>query len=217
MALGFKGKDIGIMNAKIFAAILGGKLKNNKNDIINFIQQKPEEGVMQEVAKKKTTKLTFFDFDGTLANSPTPENGREKYKETTGKEYPHIGWWGKEDSLKPFDIKFFPSTIEFYKKSKANPNNKTILLTNRIPKLEEVVKEKLAKANLTFDDYSFKEGKESKVERIESYLHRYPDVTEIEIHDDQEDQLTPFSEWADKKEGLNIIIYDAKEHIINKN
>ena len=173
---------------------------------------------MQEQSNGKITKLTFFDFDGTLADSPTPENGREKYKEATGKEYPHIGWWGKADSLEPFDIHFFPSTIEFYKKSKANPNNKTILLTNRIPKLKDVVKGKLNQAGLTFDDYSFKGGSEAKPQRVEKYMDRFPDVTEIEIHDDQEDQLVPFTEWARQMEklnpGLNIVIYDAKEHTV---
>ena len=220
IAMGLQGKEIGIMLGRIFSAILRDKLKNNKNDIIHFIQEKPEDKQMvQEQNNGKITKLTFFDFDGTLADSPTPENGREKYKETTGLDYPHVGWWGKKESLEPFDVKFFPSTIEFYKKSKANTNNKTILLTNRIPKLKDVVKTKLDSAHLTFDEYSFKYGKEAKTERIEKFMQKYPDVIEIEIHDDQEDQLVPFAEWAKQMEkfnpNLNIVIYDAKEHIFN--
>ena len=41
------------------------------------------------------TKVAFFDFDGTLMNSPTPENGKIIYKEKTGVNYPYEGWWGR--------------------------------------------------------------------------------------------------------------------------
>ena len=222
MAMGLKGKDIGLTLGKIFSAVLRDNLKNDKVDILNFIQQKPEEEMVQEQVIKsgKVTKLAFYDFDGTLAASPTPENGREKYKEVTGKVFPYEGWWGRPESLEPFDIKFYPTTVEFYKKSMADPNCMTILLTNRIPKLEQIVKDKLDKAGLIFDDYSFKPRREEKPERIEKYLHRFPDVTDVEIHDDQQDQLAPFAQWAKQMEksnpNLSIVIYDAKEHIFKK-
>lgn len=220
MAMGLKGKDIGITLGRVYSAVLRDKLDNDKNDILLFIQT-PTENVLKEQQKPGAiTKLTFFDFDGTMMDSPLPENGKEKFKDITGHVYPHQGWWGKRESLEPFDVKPHASTVEFYNKSKTNPNNKTILLTNRIPKLSDVVKDKLAKYNLSFDDYSFKSGADSKPQRIEKYLQNFPEVTEIEVHDDQEDQLIPLANWAAQMEklnpGINIVIYDAKDHIFKK-
>lgn len=37
-------------------------------------------------------KLSFYDFDGCLVNSPEPEEGKRIYKEKTGDDYPHKGW-----------------------------------------------------------------------------------------------------------------------------
>ena len=92
MAMGLEGEQIGLMLNKIYIAVLHDTLKNDKTDIIEFVQ-KPVEPLKEEQKKGKVTKLTFFDFDGTLADSPTPENGKQKYKEVTGNEYPHQGWW----------------------------------------------------------------------------------------------------------------------------
>ena len=127
---------------------------------------------------------------------------------------------GKPESLTTFDVKAHPSTIKFYDAAKSNPNNRSILLTNRIPKLANIVKDILAKMNLQFDEYSFKAGRDEKPQRIEKFLHQYPDVTEVEVHDDQDDQLVPLAQWANKMEkthpGLTVVIYDAKEHIFKK-
>ena len=32
-------------------------------------------------------RIAFFDFDGTLVNSPEPEEGKIIYKQKTGKDY----------------------------------------------------------------------------------------------------------------------------------
>lgn len=39
-------------------------------------------------------KISFYDMDGSLINSPEPEMGKELYKQKTGNEWPYVGWWG---------------------------------------------------------------------------------------------------------------------------
>jgi phosphoserine phosphatase len=38
----------------------------------------------------KITKLAVFDFDGTLVDTPLPENGRKEYKAKTGQDWPFL-------------------------------------------------------------------------------------------------------------------------------
>ncbi len=47
----------------------------------------------------KITNISIFDFDGTLIDTMTPEQGKKIYKEKTGKEWKYKGWWGKIESL----------------------------------------------------------------------------------------------------------------------
>ena len=49
-------------------------------------------------------KVSIYDFDGTLIKTPEPELGKKIWKEKTGEDYPHKGWWGKRESL---DIDIF--------------------------------------------------------------------------------------------------------------
>ena len=220
MAMGINGKEIGLTLGEIFSSILRDKLENNKEDIVNFIQQKSNEEMINEEQDNgggKVTKLSIFDMDGTLLDSPTPENGKQKYKEVTGKEYPYEeGWWGKLESFVPFDIKSNPGIVDFYNEAKKSPSTKCVLMTNRIPKFESAVKEKLANNNLHFDEYSFKSGRDEKPARIKKFLEKYPDVTEVDVFDDQQDQLVPLEEFKRIMEIENphfkINVYDAKKY-----
>ena len=40
-------------------------------------------------------------MDGVLIDSPVPETGKLLYEEIKGEVYPHIGWWGRAESLIP--------------------------------------------------------------------------------------------------------------------
>jgi hypothetical protein len=67
-------------------------------------------------------KLAIFDFDGTLANTPTKPQGWK------GKD-----WWGHEDSLHPelFDGSLNPEVEKAFREAKADPNTRVILATGR--------------------------------------------------------------------------------------
>ena len=47
----------------------------------------------------RTKKLISFDFDDTLVKTPLPEEGKIVWKEKTGTDWPHRGWWSKPESL----------------------------------------------------------------------------------------------------------------------
>jgi hypothetical protein len=46
-------------------------------------------------------ELLVYDFDGTLANTPTPREGKIMYENKIGQAWPHVGWWGRQESLEP--------------------------------------------------------------------------------------------------------------------
>jgi len=53
-------------------------------------------GTFGNIKKNKSdiTRICVWDFDGTLINTPVPEKGYVQYKEKTGQDWPHKGWWG---------------------------------------------------------------------------------------------------------------------------
>lgn len=142
-------------------------------------------------------KISFYDFDGCLMNTPEPEDGKRIYKEKTGVDYPHKGWWGRKESLDMniFDIKYNDSVYRRYLKDKSNNNVLTILLTNRMDKLSDEVINILSKFDINFDEYSFKSGNKEKVDRIKYFLSYYNDVDTIDIYDDRDKELVEFRKF----------------------
>jgi hypothetical protein len=160
-------------------------------------------------AKGAPTTLNVFDFDGTLMDSPMPNPGKEKYKELTGKDWPHKGWWGQIDSLKPFDIQPIEQTKGFYNEYSTIPNSITILMTNRMAKFEPVVKEKLD-GLYVFDYYDFKNDNREKPERIKDMLKNNPSIDTINIFDDMDEQIMRFNKFKEETPNLEINIFQIK-------
>lgn len=151
------------------------------------------------------TKIKIFDFDGTLVDTTLPEEGKPIWKEKTGKDWPHIGWWSKVESLdmEIFDNPTLPSVIEDYNKVKDEEGVLMVMLTGRRAKrpLEEAVKKILDSHNLTFDLYFHNNGGETgenKMYRMEKLLKQYPNVRSIEFWDDRDSHIPRFQEWGDR-------------------
>ena len=160
-------------------------------------------------AKGEPTTLNVFDFDGTLMDSPMPGPGKEKYKEITGSDWPHKGWWGQIDSLKPFEVQPIEQTKGFYNKYSTIPNSITVLMTNRMAKFEPVVKEKLD-GLYVFDYYNFKNDNREKPERIMEILKNNPSIDTINIFDDMDEQIMRFRKFKDDNPNLEINIFQIK-------
>lgn len=150
------------------------------------------------------TKLSVFDFDGTLVDTPLPDKGRKEYKEKTGQDWPFAGWWGQPLSLddKIFDMPTIPMVMSAYKEEKSSPNTVVIMLTGRIPKLGGIVKNILDSKGLSFDEYHYNRGGSTdvaKVRTLDELLSKYPSVKSVEMWDDRDEHLPIFQSWGDKK------------------
>jgi tRNA nucleotidyltransferase/poly(A) polymerase len=198
MKIGLKGKDVGEALMKIMGAIYSDNLKNDASVIMHYIQKK--ETLNENIDTKEQKKVVFYDFDGTIMDSPLPDPGMTVFAQKTGKPYPHKGWWGRDESLfyvdengkfiDIYDIQPNPDVLKEYRKDAADPNTKVVLLTNRIPKNELAIKHALKKHGIVFDAYSFKKDHKGKGERIWDIMKGYyPDYKSFEFYDDDPKHL----------------------------
>ena len=154
--------------------------------------------------EKKYTKLSVFDFDGTLIETPTEDYGKTIYFEKTGVEWPHKGWWSKPETLDPRYFKFpvIDSVIADYRKEKSNPDTMVIMLTGRIPKLAPMVEDILKSHNLSFDGYYYNTGggtDVSKIRTLNEILEQNPEIRAVELWDDRLSHIPIFEAWGKKR------------------
>ena len=147
-------------------------------------------------------KISIFDFDGTLVDSPKPKDGMPMWEEVNGYEYPFKTWWDRVESLdqEVFDIDTIESTIDDYNEEYENEDTLVIMLTGRLSKFRDTVKKILYSKGLVFDEYHFKDIDNtllSKVNKIEELLHRYPNVEEIEMWEDRKHHAKVFEIWGE--------------------
>jgi hypothetical protein len=153
---------------------------------------------------KKFTKLTIWDFDGTLISTPLPEEGKKTYKEKTGKDWPHAGWWGQPMSLdmSVFDMPTIPNVISDYKKEITNPDTMVVMVTGRMVKLTDLVKDILNRHGLRFHEYHFNRGGSTDVAKKKTFdqiLEQNPSIKEVEVWDDREEHIPIFQAWGDEQ------------------
>jgi hypothetical protein len=198
---------------------LNGAKPKDSNEISEWVPLEETftvKGRIEEVmfkpsfkSDKNSTVLNVFDFDGTLMDSPMPELGKEMYKEMTGGEWPHRGWWGQLDSLAPFHVKPIEKNRELYIEYSSIPNSLNVIMTNRIAKFEKVVKEKLAPYYPKFDSYDFKNDGREKPDRILEILKNNPSIKTINIFDDMDDQIIRFKEFKMNRPEYDINIFQV--------
>lgn len=180
--------------------------------------------VDKKLLKERTeniNKISIFDFDGTLMDTPDSKEGKKQWEEFKGEEYPHIGWWSKPESLDDsvFDIQPIESTVSDYKNEMNNPNTFVIMLTGRLPHQSKQIEELLALHNIHFKEYHYKSNGDtltSKINTIKSLLNRFPEVNEIEMWEDREPHAIAFDEWG-KENGVNIKVNIVKKNDISIN
>lgn len=135
-------------------------------------------------------KIVFLDFDSTLIDSPLPDTGKEIWKQKTGTDYPHEGWWGKGDSLN-LDVFEIKPIVDVLKRIEdLHESVLTVLLTNRVNKVENEVNAVLRHNGIQLDYITFKVGRDNKGQRIAKFLDTFTEVTEVEFYDDTEDHFT---------------------------
>jgi hypothetical protein len=158
-------------------------------------------------------KLAVYDMDGTLLNTPEKEEGKKLWKEKTGEEYPHRGWWGRRESLNTeiFDIQPVLKIYSKFKKDITDPNAYVIILTSRLEKLRPEVENVLDIHGIEPDELIMKKGNETKGDVILSYIKKFPNLEKIEVYDDfaggmehKIKELTDIKNILPKNIGYNI-------------
>lgn len=167
----------------------------------------------------KKTKLKVFDFDGTLVDTPLPDEGKLIYRRKTGQEWPHIGWWGEAESLDSdvFEMPVIKHVIDDYQKVKNDPESLCVMLTGRRTILGDLVKKILNDKNLTFDSYHFNTGgatEDVKMRTIEKLLSQNPTIQDVEIWDDRDSHITIFEDWLNSLVNKGVIKKFMINHVV---
>lgn len=172
----------------------------------------------------KFKRLISFDFDDTLCHTPSPEEGKKTWLEKTGKPWPHIGWWGKSESImlsddqgnKIFDIPVNKWVYQKYLEAVSDPENYVILATGRLlksPGMIENVKKVLNLHNLSFNEIYLNWGGDTfnfKTTLFEQLIDELG-VQEFTMYDDRQEHLPKFEEWA-SEQSTDITVVD----VVNK-
>lgn len=105
-------------------------------------------------------KLEIFDFDQTLFETPSPEDGNKIYD----KNFTNKNWWESPESLNldVLEIKPIKSILSKFKKSVDDKNSIVIILTARKEKLRSEIEKILNKYKLEPDELILKNGDETK-------------------------------------------------------
>lgn len=161
----------------------------------------------------RTKKLISFDFDDTLVKTPLPEEGKIVWKEVTGYDWKHKGWWSKPESLdmEVFDIPLNKHIYKDYKKILSDPENYIILATGRITALRNEVNNILDYYGLDFDEIHLNPGMDTfefKKQLFENLIDNIQ-PEEFIMYDDRDEHLVKFVEWA-KTLPCKTTIIDAK-------
>jgi len=167
------------------------------------------------------TKVSVFDFDGTLIDTAMPDEGKRIWKEKTGEDYPHKGWWSKRESLdlNVFPNDAFPDMASEFRKAKSEPNTFVALCTGRITPLTSQVKAVLNKHGFQFDDVvltgdnRFNAGANNtlrfKINYLNSLQKQFPNLKEIEFWDDRDEHHDTFIAWS-RLQSITVHIHHIK-------
>lgn len=194
---GFKNEKVGLGLRLAMDAVYSDTVANDKSQLLQYVSGKINENIIikKEIILEMTEPqetVHFFDFDGTIMDSPLPETGKDIYAQVTGKKYPHIGWWGRPESLdlNVFDIQPKADIESIYRKVIQSSHDHAVLLTNRQLKLGDLVKKVLDKHQMPFEHYSYKHNNDEKGDRILQIMKQfYPGVKNIIFYDDDQRHL----------------------------
>lgn len=150
-------------------------------------------------------KLYIFDFDGTLANTPSPEFGKPEYKKITGTDWPYQGWWGRVESMSYFNIDLIEEQYKIAKEALEN-NDYVYILTSRLPKFKEHIINICKKNNLDIPENNILtktiKEKGERIYDICTLIHS--DIDELFFYDDRQKEIDSLNEWKNKIEDFGI-------------
>jgi len=158
-------------------------------------------------------RLAAFDLDGTLIDTPMPEDGKPMWEKHYDKKFPYQGWWGRPESLDldVFNIKAFPSVLNQLKKELVTPNTYVIILTSRMEKLRPQVQAILDANNIHVDKLDMRRKEHDKGIKILRYINEFPELKTINVYDDRDTDIAAYKNISSQMpEGIEFNIYLAE-------
>lgn len=158
----------------------------------------------------KEIVLNFYDFDGCFGMTPLQDEGKIAWSKHYGIPYPHIGWWGRIESMDPnvFDIKLRPELHEEYKLQAARSGSVSKILTSRQPKFKDTIISILLKNGVVMDDVLCVMGSFTKGQRIVMEVEKHMAdgcvVKEINFWDDRNKEIITVEAVRGKLESMDI-------------
>jgi len=155
--------------------------------------------------KKYCTKLSVFDFDGTLFKSPEKPEG---YKGN---------WWIEAKSLnppavpkKPNDSFWNMDVVESAKRELSDPKNCVILMTGRVDqffedRINELIKQKSLNFKHTWLNQFGRSTSEFKIEKMRMVLRDNPSIKTIEMWEDEPDKAADYKKEFGDMVKINLI------------
>lgn len=147
----------------------------------------------------ESKKLSVFDFDSTLVNTPFPEDGEKE----TGEKKDH-SWWESKESLDTdvYDMEPNDDVIKDHKKELEDDDTMVVMMTGRKEKIKKHVNSIIDDLRLDFDKRLFNSGGETskdKMDKMDKILKDDPEIEEVEMWDDRDKHIPKFQKWGDKK------------------
>jgi len=172
---------------------------------------------MKETEKIK--RLYVFDLDGTLMNSPMPDEGKLLWKEKKGVDYPHLGWWGRAESL---DIEVFNimpiARIEAIFRSQIDcEDTYCAIMTSRMEKLRPQVEKVLIKTGLIVDELIMKRSAKSKGEKLLRLAKKFLNLELICVFDDRDTDIASYLNHSEHIEEFSefMIIHFKEDKLVH--
>ena len=171
---------------------------------------------------KEITTLSVFDFDGTTMDTLEADSGKLIWKEKTGEDWPHKGWWGRIESLNMdvFDFKPKPEVMSDYRAEAADNNTMVVSLTGRLPKLGDSVKAVLDANGYKFDRYLYNYGGSTlpnKLEQMGNLLKEFPTIRVLKLWDDRDEHAPTFKQWGEGLVKSGRLDDFNFTHVLNEN
>lgn len=150
-------------------------------------------------------KLYVFDFDGCLAETPLPIDGKIMYAEITGELYPHQGWWGRMESMLPeYNIQLHEPLNKIAKEKIET--DIVYILTSRLKKFTDRIHDICQKNdfNIARENILTKTNAD-KGERLFDLATKYlGEIDEIIFYDDREIEWESAEEWREEIESTGV-------------
>ena len=150
--------------------------------------------------KETITRIAIWDFDGTFFSTPFGKEALLRYKEVTGTDWPHKGWWGRAESLDDsiFMIPVIESVLADYQSEATKEGVLLVLLTGRLYKLRKSVEKLLDIYNIKFDERHYNPGGSTldfKIATMADLLVRYPNATSMHLWEDRDLHIIEFDKY----------------------